>query len=256
MNDIINGIRMYTPQEKELLICWTSGAGFIIKTTDCTLGIDLFLSDSVREGDTYKRLTLAPFMAEDVMLDYLIISHEHPDHLDYGSVKQLLHNEKTRVLAPSCVISELEKLGISKEQMIKIDRGARFQCEQFGLRAVKADHGELSPQAIGVLLSLQEKNVLFTGDTCYREDYRDMIQLQEKIDVLLVPINPAYGNPGPEGAAALARDVKADVAIPCHYWLFKEHGGDPGAFLEACGKLAPKTECKILAVGESFIYGN
>ena len=196
MNRIAEEIMGYTPQEQELLICWTSGAGFIIKTANCTLGIDLFLSDAVRDGDTYKRLTLAPFAAEDVVLDYLIISHEHPDHLDYGSAKLLMQNKKTKVLAPSSVVSELERMGILKEQRIKIDRGDLFSCEQFTLQAVKADHGDLSPDAIGVLLNMQKRNILFTGDTCYREDYRDMIQLKEKINVLLVPINPTYGNPG------------------------------------------------------------
>ena len=31
------------------------------------------------------------------------------------------------------------------------------------------------------------------------------------------------------------------MAIPCHFWMFAEHGGSPAQFLDACKELAPES---------------
>jgi len=71
-------------------------------------------------------------------------------------------------------------------------------------------------------------------------------------DALLVPINPAFGNPGADGAAKLTAMFSPKAVIPCHYWLFKEHGGDPAEFETQCKKEAPGVRLIILAVGEQI----
>ncbi|MBN1685752.1 MAG: hypothetical protein JW852_03810, partial [Spirochaetales bacterium] len=69
------------------------------------------------------------------------------------------------------------------------------------------------------------------------------------------PINGAFGNLDGITAAKLARDCRAKVAIPCHYWMFAEHGGSPAQFLESCKEYAPEVEAKLMEQGELFVYG-
>jgi L-ascorbate 6-phosphate lactonase len=256
MNCIERDICKFIPGDKEIVFYWLGGAGFIIKSNKLAIGIDLYLSDAVRNSnDDYKRIILPPVLPKNLTLDILIASHEHGDHMDTGSINNIVRNDNgTILLGPDSVIQLASELGVPSERMITFNRKDTYTVKECIMRAVPADHGDLSPQAIGIIITLQGINILFTGDTCFRTDYDEMIGLREKVDVLIVPINPAYGNPGPSGAAYIASIVHADTVLPCHYWLFKEHGGDPGAFLESCQRIAKTSKPQILAIGERFIY--
>ena len=253
MNKIERDIKEFTPQKGQVAIYWLGGAGFIIKTGQSTIGVDLYLSDAVRSGDDYKRLTLPPVAPGGLALDLLIASHEHGDHLDTGSIYELV-GENTTLIGPDSVAELALKLGIAPRNIKAFNRGDIYNNHEYTIRAVAADHGDLSPLAIGFIMNVDGINIYFTGDTCFRIDLDELIDLKESIDILLVPINPAYGNPGAKGAANIASLMGAKTVIPCHYWQFKEHGGDPGEFLKSCIRISPKSDPKILAMGERFVY--
>jgi len=142
---------------------------------------------------------------------------------------------------------------VPEERKILLERGTSVELRPgLILRGVYCDHGDQSPDAIGVVLELGTATIYFTGDTCYRPDLRKLTGVFET-DIIIVPINPSFGNPGPDGAAKLVKLFEAKTALPCHYWLFKEHGGDPAAFEEECAKTAPLI-CKILAIGEEMSF--
>ena len=252
MNPIERDIENFRPQKGRLAIYWLGGAGFIIKSPTTTIGIDLYLSDAVRNGEEYKRLVPAPVAPENLALDVLIASHEHGDHTDTASARALVR-PLTLMLGPDSALDVAYGCGVPRERTRALNRGDVYQTAAFCIRAVKADHGTLSPQAIGVMIDIEGKTIYFTGDTCFRADYCDMIGFKGKVDLLMVPINSSYGNPGPDGAAYIAACVDAGTILPCHYWLFREHGGDPGAFLDSCARIVPGADARVLAMGERFV---
>ena len=90
------------------------------------------------------------------------------------------------------------------------------------------------------------------GDMQYRADLIEATGVKD-IDILLVPINPAFGNPGAGGAAKMTKLVSPGTVVPCHFWLFKEHGcGDPESFEKACSEFVPDTKVNVLAIGEKM----
>lgn len=116
-----------------------------------------------------------------------------------------------------------------------------------------ADHGDLAPDALGVLLSVDGIRVWHVGDSAYRPDlWPDL--LATGVDIILPPINGAYGNLNGEQAARLAGKARARVAIPGHYWMFAEHNGNPAEFLRACADHAPHTRPMLLTPGERYVY--
>jgi L-ascorbate 6-phosphate lactonase len=76
----------------------------------------------------------------------------------------------------------------------------------------------------------------------------------EDIDIVLPPINGAFGNLDGAEAARLAHDARAKVVIPCHFWMFPLHYGSPAEFLEACQEFAPEVKAVLMTQGELFVY--
>ena len=243
-----------TFSDGNIRIYWTGGAGFIITYNSLKIGIDLYLSDACHRAgtDEFKRLTLAPCKAEDLDLDYLISTHDHGDHFDEICVPEMLEkNKKMKIICPSSVITFADNMKLDTSRFIKLDRGMSFEEKDFSLLAVTADHGEETPDAIGVIITIDGKRILFAGDGTYHDNYQELTMGNTGFDILLVAINGQYGNPNSEEAAKIAKMLEPKVAIPYHYWLFKEHGGNPMTFVQECE--ARGVTPKILAVGEEYI---
>lgn len=240
-------------EDDNVRLYWAGGASFVIAYRSVKIGIDVYLTDAFYEKTgEFKRLTLPPCTPDELDLDYLIVSHQHEDHFDEGGVPILLEkNPAMKVLCPSVVYDTAGELGFDRTRFIKLNRGETFEEKGISIHAVTADHGDPAPDAIGVIITLGGKRIFFAGDGTYREDYLDLIGGHSGFDVMLVAINGKYGNPDSEQAAKISKMLSPKVTIPCHYWLFKEHGGDPMTFEKECIKrgLNPK----LLAVGEEYI---
>ena len=229
---------------------WLGGAGFIVKTGTVTIGIDLYLSNScMQDNGAFKRLTIPPVRPEDLKLDYLLASHEHRDHFDTGSIGKLLH-PNTKLICPANTKALALSCGIDTFSIIELNRGESRNFGDFSIRAVIADHGDDAPDAVGFFIEAEGKTIYFVGDSCFRTDFVAIINPPKTIDVMLVPINGKFGNPDARDAAHFTQMFKPRLTIPCHFWLFKEHGGDPGEFCEWAGKAAPKSKVKVMSIGE------
>jgi L-ascorbate metabolism protein UlaG (beta-lactamase superfamily) len=242
-----------------LAIFWLGQAGFVYKTPDRTVVyVDAYLSDCVHRllGDVrygFKRIMPVPLAPEEVEADVVVCTHSHADHFDYDAVPVLARNPKIHfVAAPDCRI-EFEKLGVSDDRCTIIHEGETLSYGDLSLTGVYADHGDLAPEALGVIVRCGDIKVWQVADTAYRPDkWQDIFALG--IDVIVPPINGAYGNLDGVEAAKLAHDARATVAIPCHFWMFAEHGGSPAQFLDACKELAPEVKPLLMAQGELMVY--
>jgi len=239
----------------EKYIQWTGGAGFYITYDGIRIGLDLYLSNSCMDPEgNFKRLTPPPTEPSNIVLDYLIASHAHGDHLDTGCLSEWFDkNKELKLIGPASSLLAATDM-VPPDRKILLDRGGCVDlAPHVKIRGVYCDHGNQSLDAIGVVLELGNSTIYFTGDTCYRPDLRELTGAFD-VDILIVPINPAFGNPGSEGAAKITRMYMPKTVIPCHYWLFMEHGGDPASFADECAKTAPETNCAILAIGEKIKF--
>ena len=114
------------------------------------------------------------------------------------------------------------------------------------------DHGESAPLAIGFILIFGSYTIYYTSDTRLRLDYAKEIIRHHKIDLLICPINGAFGNMNEYDAAKLTNFIKPEMVIPCHYWMFAEQGGNPQIFKNELSKLNLKTKLNIMMPGEIY----
>lgn len=243
-----------------LAIFWLGQAGFVYKTpSGRVIYIDPYLSDCVHrllqnEKFGFKRIMPTLIEAEEVEADQIVCTHSHADHFDYDAIPILARKPDLHFTAAPDCRAEFNKLGVPIEKYTIIERGQTLDYGDYQLTGIYADHGDLAPLALGILFQADGLRVWQVGDTAFRPDqWQDIFQTG--VDVLIPPINGAYGNLDSVQAARLAQAAHARIAIPCHFWMFAEHGGDPAQFLEACIEIAPNTIPILMTQGEMIMIG-
>lgn len=229
-------------------------AGFIIKNkSGRSLGIDLYLSQCVEreEGHIgFKRLLPQIIQPEDIVFDYLIATHSHYDHFDIDAMPLLMNNDVTELFTSINCEQEVKKAGVISNKVTYVKAGDKVEVDGFIIHFISCDHGASAPDAVGVLIEVDGKRILEVGDTCLHLDWEKEYLQRGEIDVLIAPINGAYGNLNEEECAQLSRVLKPKLTIPCHYGMFASHGGNLGLFMEKMKELCPANRYILMRQGE------
>lgn len=253
----IESVRQTGVKPGEAALFWLGQAGFLIKTAEGKqIAIDPYFSDCVQrlipeEGLGFKRLTPPVCEASELDLDVLIISHEHNDHFDVDAIKDLV-KAKTKVYTNGLVAEEMERMGFDKAKLHVMKKGQWEEEEEFKILPVDCDHGELAPEALGFILDFGFSRIYYAGDTALTLE-RLQVPIEMKPEVAILPINGAFGNLDGKEAAKYAGLLKCQVCIPCHFWTFPLHHGDPQQIIDGIGADAPDCKLVILCQGEGYL---
>lgn len=231
-------------------------AGYLIKSQSGQLmGVDLCLSECVEriEGHIgFKRLLPKILSPVELELDVLIATHPHVDHFDIDAVPKLMSNAKTHLFASVQCAREVKRLQMTEERITYVYAGAKEERGDFTMEFLNCDHGSSAPDAVGVMITVDGKRIYMAGDTCLRLDRLDEVLERGKIDVMIAPINGAFGNMNEAECAQLSAALKPQLTIPSHYGMFASHGGNPGLFIDIMNKNYPDQKYTLMALGEGI----
>lgn len=243
----VTTIRQDVVPHGKIMAYWLCGYGFMLKFhTGQIVCIDPYLSDCVERIAGFRRLSLAPLLADQVQTDIYLITHDHPDHLDIDSFDIISAKN------PCCMIIAGKSceafLKTKKVSYTLVKAGDIIQCGKLVLSAIGADHGDLCTDAIGFFIECEGRSIYFTGDTSLNESMMAMA-INRKPAILVPCINPKFGNLGETDSAQLAKKCDAKIALPSHFGLFSEHGGDVSFFCEQINLISPNTHVVVLTPG-------
>jgi len=240
-----------------LAIIHLGQAGFCFKNSDeKIILIDACLSDAVEREFGFKRMSPSILEVGEIEIDLYLSTHSHLDHLDTDALPVAAANSKTLFIgAPDCG-EVYRRYAIPENRFFLLAEGEEQDFGWVKLRAVYADHGELAPQAVGLLLDFGGIRIYHVGDSAYAPE-RIAASLHTAIDVLISPINGQFGNMNARETIELALRLKPKRVIACHFWMFLEHVaadglGDPATFLRHAERLLSETgiEAVVMAPGE------
>lgn len=234
-------------------VFWLGQAGFLLKTDrGKRIVIDPYLSDCCHRYVGFRRLMPMLIEPSEVQADIVIASHAHYDHFDVDAMPVLISNPNTVLVTAPDGKSECTRLHLPETQIRYLACGDSWTYGEprdgIRIQAVPCDHGALAPEAIGLWITVSGKTIYFTGDTAWRPDLFSNPALAGP-DVLILPINGAFGNLNEAEAAQAAAVLKPGCVLPCHFWKFAEHGGDPGKFTRAMEQYVPEVTADILPMG-------
>ena len=177
--------------------------------------------------------------------------------LDAGLLRPLLHANPRITLLVAEVNRRFaaERLRIDAAVPVGLSPGEHVDAGPFRIEAVPAAHEALDPQFVGYIVGCGPWTLYHSGDTVRYEGMADVLR-PHAIDIALLPINGRAPERGVAGnldaaeAAALAHDIGARVAVPCHYEMFTFNTADPATFVEACRATGQRGD--VLRCGEQW----
>ena len=146
--------------------------------------------------------------------DIILITHEHPDHLDLEAVRTLRTEKSTVVLTAACADKVAGGIVMTNGAVQPV-QGIRIEAVPAYNLVHKRDDGQpFHPrgQGNGYILSFGDKRVYVAGDT---ENTPEMKALRG-IDVAFLPMNLPY-TMTPEMVADAARTFKPKILYPYHF---------------------------------------
>jgi L-ascorbate metabolism protein UlaG (beta-lactamase superfamily) len=253
-----------------LVVWWLGQSGFLIKSSQGMLAIDLYLSDHLTrkyEGTSrpHVRMTRAPLRGGDVReLDLLVASHRHSDHLDPGTVPDLLAaSERAILVLPEAIIEDARQLGLPADRLAAIDVGASVARAGFRVSAIPAAHEGLDVDPLGrhyylgYVIQSEGLSLYHSGDSLAYEGLVEQLG-HHSFDVLFLPINgrnPARGVAGNMSACEaveLAARVLPRFVVPHHYDMFTFNTVPVEEFVDAARSLPPRVSPRVLRCGERW----
>lgn len=164
-------------------------------------------------------------------IDYLLISHDHWDHLDYPTVSDMMPKVKVAVM-PLGVGAHLEHWGYPKEKLLEGDWNTAMRFEDgFAIHVVPARH--FSGRTLtrnkalwaGFVLETPRKRIFLSGDTGYGPHFADISRTFGRFDLVALD-GGQYDrrwpliHMTPEEAAQTAEELGADRFLLAHVGRF------------------------------------
>ena len=144
--------------------------------------------------------------------DLVLITHDHPDHLDKKAVEKTIKTETEVVCTEQC-LKTLKKIDLNIHVMKNEDS---YESIGIDIKAVPAYNRRLpfhpKGRGNGYVLGMGSSKLYIAGDT---ENIPEMKKLEE-IDIAFLPMNLPF-TMKPETAADAARSFNPKILYPYHF---------------------------------------
>ena len=183
------------------------------------VNVEINIHSSIKISEGGKAFYFDPFKISKKTsdADYIFITHDHYDHLDPDSIKNVM-NEKTLFICP-CGIGEkiINDCRVNADKVVELKPFDKKELEKsIIIEALPAyninkNFHKREFNWLSYVLSAGEKRFYVAGDTDITEEAKNV-----KCDVALVPIGGTYTMDYKE-AAELVNVIRPKAAIPTHY---------------------------------------
>lgn len=218
----------------ELVIIWFGHSSYLLRINNKNFLVDpvfsgnaaplSFMIKAFKGSNEYK--------AEDMpAIDYLILTHDHYDHLDFKTIRKL-KNKVSKVICSLGISSHLKHWGIDKEIITEMDWWGSTQLDSdVKLTAAPARHfsgrGLKRGQTFwsSFILKTATHNLFLGGDSGYDKHFKEIGTTYGPFDLAILETGQ-YNKMWPlihmmpEETVQAAIDLKANALLPVHWGKF------------------------------------
>lgn len=251
-------------------ILWLGHASFFIRLN----GKSILLDPVFGKPPILRNFVDVPSPIEKIKrVDYILLSHDHRDHCDEESIKQIADKFPEARFYGGLRMDELLKEWIpNKPQTAGWFQQFQLPDENLKIFFLPVRHwcrrGLFDTNEKlwgGFVIQGAGKTIYFSGDSGYGSHYRETAELFPEIDYFLVGIG-AYkpiwfmepNHNSPDDAVRAFVDAKAKFLVPMHFGRFDLSDEPPGEPLRLLREKAQETnlsdKIKALNINESLVF--
>lgn len=169
--------------------------------------------------------------------DIIFITHDHYDHFDISSIKNIIKDTTIIVVPESINSEELENYNV-----IKVIPNMNYNIDGYKVETIPSYNvnKKFHPKEngwVGYIITIDNEKIYIAGDTDITDENKKV-----KCDIALVPIGGTFTMTYGE-AAELINTIKPKVVIPTHYELIVGSSEDGVYFKDLLNK---DIECILL----------
>lgn len=221
------------PRDENIYI-WLGHSSYYLQIDGVSFLIDPVLSNY---GSPFKFFNKAfegshLYKPEDMPdIDYLIITHDHYDHLDFPTVREI-KNKVKKVVLPLGVGAHFEKWGYQSDQLLEENWGTTLTLSnQIKITFTPARHfsgrkwNRNNTLWTSYVLESQSQKIFLGGDSGYDTHFKKIGEQYGPFDFAILEngqYNEAwkYIHAMPENMVSICQDLKAKNIIPVHFGKF------------------------------------
>lgn len=218
----------------DLKIIWFGHSTFLLNFNEKTVLVDPMFSNSAAPVSFAVKRFQPPVIGLDDLppIDFILISHDHYDHLDMKSV-QYFRDQAVTFITPLGVGSHLQGWGINAANIIERDWWDSIEFDGLEFIAAPAQHfsgrsltDENKTLWASWIVRDAEHNVYFSGDTGYDTHFKAIGEQYGPFDVAFIEsgqYNQAWKAVHllPEEGVQAYQDLKAKRFFPIHWAMFE-----------------------------------
>jgi L-ascorbate metabolism protein UlaG (beta-lactamase superfamily) len=192
-------------------------------------------------------------------IDLVVISHDHYDHLDRPTIRELRKRDVPFVTSLG-VGAHLEAWGVAPERITELDWWESHRLPGTGLTVTAAPSQHFSGRGLrdrnatlwsSIVLRSERHAIFFSGDTGLTREYVTIRDRLGPFDLVMLEVgafHPAWGDIhlGPERALEALALLRGGPFLPIHWGTFSlaMHAWDQPA--EALLELAPRSGAQLV----------
>ncbi|MBY6036559.1 MBL fold metallo-hydrolase [Fictibacillus nanhaiensis] len=220
---------------KESTLTWFGHSAFLLEMDGKRVLIDPMFGKAPSPAPWFgnKRYSKKlPFRIEELpSIDLVILSHDHYDHLDYGSIKKL-QSKVRQFIVPLGVGGHLERWGVNSDSIRECNWWDSVEFENLSIVCTPARHFSgrgLRDRNTTLWCSWavkgQDTNLYFSGDSGYGPHFKEIGEKLGPFDVTLMECGQYHEKWSsihmiPEETIQAHLDVKGRTLIPIHWGAF------------------------------------
>jgi len=217
-----------------LRVTWLGHSTLLVELDSARILIDPVWGERVSPSRFIgnRRFAPVPLALDDLPpLDAVVISHDHYDHLDMPTIRQLAERVP-RWVVPLGVGAHLEHWGVAPESITELDWWESVPVAGLELVSTPARHFSgrfLNDQSAtlwsGWAILGHDQRVFYSGDTALMPAFAEIGKRYGPFDLTLIE-SGAYDaswsdvHLGPEQAVAAHQMVRGRVMMPVHWGMF------------------------------------
>ena len=192
-------------------------------------------------------------------VDLVVISHDHYDHLDYPTIRELARTDVPFVTSLG-VGSHLESWGVPPEHITELDWWESYTLQGADLTVTAAPSQHFSGRGLhdrnatlwsSLVMRSRKHAVFFSGDTGLTTEYAVIRERLGPFDLVMLEVgafHPSWGHIhlGPENALQALSPLGGGAFLPVHWGTFSlaMHAWDDPA--ETLLALGPKRGAQLI----------